>query len=203
MDWRSLTHVKEMGISAKNCPSLAQDLANTFNVYWYLGGKETVIPPSWNKEFSVKNNVTNPQHIPINGQPFSVFISSSPKELCPDGRTNDIDAILHIINTAERFIHIAVMDYFPIFLYKRPTTFWPIIDDALKKAALERGVHVRLLGSHWNHTRPSMPYFLKSLSALSDLKILKGSIETRLFNVPSFTQAERDIPFARVNHNKV
>ena len=202
MDWRSLTHVKEMGILAQNCPSLAADLANTFEVYWYLGGTEVVVPKPWPKEYSAKFNVTHPQQTTINGQPYSVFISSSPGELCPAGRSNDIDAILHIINTAQRFIHIAVMDYFPLFLYKRPTTFWPVIDDALRRAALERGVHVRLLGSHWNHTRSSMALFLKSLSALSNGKVFKGSIETRLFNVPSFTPAEREIPFARVNHNK-
>ena len=94
------------------------------------------------------------------------------------------------------------MDYFPIYLYKRPTTFWPVIDNALRKAAIERKVHVRLLASHWNHTRASMGLFLKSLSSLSDERILKGSVETRLFTVPSFTPIEREIPFARVNHNK-
>lgn len=202
MDWRSLTHVKELGVFIGDCPSLAQDLANTFNVYWYLGGKEVVVPKSWPLAYSAKYNSTNPQRTALNGHPYDVFISSSPAELCPSGRTNDIDAILSIIDSAEEYIYIAVMDYFPIFLYKQPTIFWPVIDNALRKAAIERKVTVKLLGSHWNHTRASMSLFLKSLQALSNKKILRGSIETRLFTVPSFTPTERNIPFARVNHNK-
>ena len=49
------------------------------------------------------------------------------------------------------------------FLYR----FWPIIDDALKKAAVERHVEVRLLASHWNHTRKDMTRYLMSLSAIT------------------------------------
>lgn len=51
--------------------------------------------------------------------------------------------------------------------------FWPVIDDSLRAAAMERGVRVRLLGSHWNHTWPDMKYYLKSLQDLN-------STETRM-----------------------
>lgn len=37
--------------------------------------------------------------------------------MSPVGRSQDIDAILHVIQTAEKFIHISVMDYLPLFLY--------------------------------------------------------------------------------------
>jgi len=42
-----------------------------------------------------------------------------------------------------------------------------VIDDALRKASLERGVRVRMLASLWNHTRHDMIYFLHSLSDVS------------------------------------
>jgi len=45
--------------------------------------------------------------------------------------------------------------------------FWPVIDDALRKASLERGVRVRILASQWNHTKHDMVYFLRSLSDIS------------------------------------
>ena len=45
------------------------------------------------------------------------------------------------------------MDYFPQTIYGKPVLFWPVVDDALRKAAVERGVHVRLLLSLWDHTR--------------------------------------------------
>ena len=45
--------------------------------------------------------------------------------------------------------------------------FWPVIDDRLRRAAYERGVSVRVMASHWNHTRPDMADWLLSLQALS------------------------------------
>jgi len=45
--------------------------------------------------------------------------------------------------------------------------FWPLIDNALREASLERGVRVRVLASLWNHTKPDMIHFLQSLSDVS------------------------------------
>ena len=42
---------------------------------------------------------------------------SSPPQLCPEGRTIDIDAILDVIRSAKEFVYVAVMDYFPSTLY--------------------------------------------------------------------------------------
>ena len=43
-------------------------------------------------------------------------------------------------------------------------SFWPNIDDALKTAAFNRKVQVRLLASYWNHTWDDMFLFLRSLN---------------------------------------
>jgi len=202
MDWRSLTHVKEMGIVMNECQVLAQDLSKIFEIYWALGLPNATVPDHWPKQLSTNYNLTDPLSISINESNYGVFLSSSPKTFCSDGRTNDIDAILSIINNAKKFIHIAVMDYFPTFLYSKKSQFWPVIDDALKKAAVERRVNVKLLASHWNHTRKSMPIYLKSLASLNDSKIIGGSIQVKLFVVPAFSPSQAQIPFARVNHNK-
>ena len=45
--------------------------------------------------------------------------------------------------------------------------YWPVIDDALRAAAYDRGVTVRLMGSYWNHTDSDMLSFLTSLSSNS------------------------------------
>ena len=42
-------------------------------------------------------------------------------------------------------------------------SFWPVIDNALRKASLEKGVKVRLLASKWNHTKSDMYNYLQSL----------------------------------------
>lgn len=45
--------------------------------------------------------------------------------------------------------------------------YWPVIDNALRTAAIENKVNVKLLISWWNHSRPAEDYFLRSLEALS------------------------------------
>ena len=56
--------------------------------------------------------------------------------------------------------------------------YWAAIGDALRTAAYNRGVSVRLMGSYWNHTSEDMIKFLASLSANSGIGPLNGSIET-------------------------
>lgn len=37
--------------------------------------------------------------------------------MSPTGRTQDIDAIVNVINNAEKYVHIAVMDFIPLIVY--------------------------------------------------------------------------------------
>ncbi|KXJ05005.1 Phospholipase D3, partial [Exaiptasia diaphana] len=174
-----------------------------FEAYWVLATLESHIPKSWPSFFHTGINVDTPANITINGsRSTGIFLSSSPKQLCPPGRTVDIDAILNIIGKAEKFVYIEVMDYFPTTLYLKHNTYWPVIDDALRKAAFDRGVVVRLLAGLWNHTRPDLKRFLKSLSAINGSKYGDVIVETKFFQVPSYSKAQKEIPFARVNHDK-
>ena len=59
------------------------------------------------------------------------------------------------------------MDYYPTTIYTKEPKFWPIIDDALRRAAIERGIEVKLLLSNWTSTRPQMKDYLRSLTDLS------------------------------------
>ncbi|RXG59183.1 Phospholipase D3 [Armadillidium vulgare] len=179
MDWQSLTQV-----------------------YWILGQNSSKIPPKWPSELSTRFNALTPMKLTLSGHKSDVFLSSSPLPFNPNGRTNDIDTVLSIISHADKFVHIAVMDYFPRFLYAEKTTFWPIIDDELRRAALNKRVKVKLLASHWNHTREDMVRWLKSLQDLSGKNWPSISIETKLFVVPTFSKEQSELPFARVNHNK-
>ena len=74
-----------------------------------------------------------------------------------------------ITNVFQEFVRVAVMDYFPATIYGKKTTFWPVIDDALRRAAIERGVRVELLMSRWDHTRSSMYKYLESLQDLDGI----------------------------------
>ena len=65
---------------------------------------------------------------------FSVFLASSPPPFCPKGREIDVKALLNVIDQAQEFVYVAVMDYAPAFLYaKMRDHFWPDIDNSLRK----------------------------------------------------------------------
>ncbi|MFH4981283.1 hypothetical protein AB6A40_007992 [Gnathostoma spinigerum] len=214
MDWRSLTQVKELGVAAFHCPCLADDLDKILEVYWQMGAPGMQLPTQWPSIMGTEYNADKPFDVTLNTEQSAVYFSSAPPQFNPPGRQNDIDAILRVIQTAKRFIHIAVMDYVPSTLYFTDNKYWPVIDDALRSAAFDRHLHVKLLMSKWNHTRRVIFNYLRSLEDISaGLPCKKkpgsrkcfanstGSIEVRLFEVPR-TPEQSKIPFARVNHNK-
>ncbi|CAK1555215.1 unnamed protein product [Leptosia nina] len=131
---------------------------------------------------------------------IGVGVGSSPPPLSPSGRTNDDDAIVNIIHSAEEFVYISVMDYAPALEFTPKLKYWGKIDEAIRVAALERTVRVRLLISWWKHSSPAEEHYLRSLAAL-DHALPRVDIQVRRFIVPSTPDQDR-IPFARVNHNK-
>ena len=207
MDWRSLTQVKELGLLAIDCPTLVQDAAKLFEVYWQLSTPGAKLPLHWDPSLSTQFNMQTPMKVDIGSGSDSplIFLSSSPRTLCPTGRTRDLYAILDVIRSAEKFIWIAVMDYLPAIEYDGPYRFWPVIDDELKRAAIDRRIDVRVMASNWKHTNKGMSQYLCSLAADNSMPTGTregGWIDVKLFEVPAFTPEQSKIPYARVNHNK-
>ena len=52
-----------------------------------------------------------------------MLLQSSPPPFCPDGRSTDLETILSLIHAADRYIHIAVMDYYPSIIYQYPKRY--------------------------------------------------------------------------------
>ncbi|KAJ8254943.1 hypothetical protein GJAV_G00199150 [Gymnothorax javanicus] len=201
MDWRSLSQVKEVGVSVGNCSCLAQDVSRVFEVYWYIGSSEGgSLPPYWPARYSALSSSERPLNLKLNGVPARVYLSSAPPQLSGHGRTSDLSAILSVISDAHKFIFISVMDYEPFSDFTKPPRFWPVIDSALREAACARGVQVNLLVSCWPHSRASMFIFLQSLLILSKPP-LSCNMQVKVFEVSS-TAEQLKIPFARVNHAK-
>lgn len=199
MDWRSLTQVKELGAVVYNCSCLAADLGKIFEAYWYLGDSQS-IPSPWPTSFNTPYNKDTPLHLPLNNTPSNVYLSSSPPSFCAAGRTPDLQSILSVMDDAQSFIYIAVMNYLPTMEFSHPKRYWADIDTQLRRVSYEKRVKVRLLISCWASTQPVMFPFLKSLASVYDTKS-KLDIQVRLFVVPS-SPKQKEIPFARVNHNK-
>ncbi|CAG9134872.1 unnamed protein product [Plutella xylostella] len=200
MDWRSLTQVKELGLVAYNCSCLGSDLGKIFDVYWSLGAPDAAVPDSWPDELATDINMHHPANFSHGNETYGVYITSSPPPFSPKGRTNDDDAIVSIIEGAEQFVYISVMDYAPALVFAPKLEFWPKIDDAIRKAALENRVKVKLLISWWQHSAASEDYFLRSLAALAGA-YPRVDVQVRRFIVPS-TPDQSKIPYGRVNHNK-
>ncbi|XP_010890255.2 5'-3' exonuclease PLD3 [Esox lucius] len=200
MDWRSLTQVKELGAVVYNCSCLAADLAKIFEAYWYLGQKDKPIPSPWPSSFNTPYNKDTPLQLPLNGTASSVYLSSSPPSFCAAGRTGDLQSILSVMEDAQEFVYIAVMNYLPTMEYTPSKRYWADIDTQIRRVAYERRVKLRLLISCWASTSPAMIPFLKSLDAVWDHKN-KLDIQVKLFVVPA-NPKQKEIPFARVNHNK-
>ncbi|XP_068441388.1 5'-3' exonuclease PLD3 [Clinocottus analis] len=199
MDWRSLTQVKELGAVVYNCSCLAADLGKIFEAYWLLGDSQS-IPSPWPSSFATLYNKDTPLQLPLNSTPSSVYMSSSPPSFCAAGRTSDLQSILSVMEDAESFIYIAVMNYLPTMEFSHPKRYWADIDTKLRRVGYEKRVKVRLLISCWASTTPAMFPFLKSLASLYDPKS-RLDIQVRLFVVPA-SPKQKEIPFARVNHNK-
>ncbi|EDW71296.1 5'-3' exonuclease PLD3 [Drosophila virilis] len=202
MDWRALTQVKELGVLAQNCPQLTSDLAKIFKAYWYLGSNpDARIPSSWPYDYGTKYNKDQPMLLNVNKMyPMQAFAASSPPPLSASGRTHDLDAILTTIHGALKFVHIAVMDYYPLIVFGPKIQYWSAIDNALRSAAVERGVAVKMLISWWKHSDASQDNYLRSLQDLT-MAHPHVNIQIRRFIVPA-DEAQKRIPYGRVNHNK-
>ncbi|KAJ6232906.1 hypothetical protein M0813_04433 [Anaeramoeba flamelloides] len=195
MDWRSLAQVKELGILIFNCECLARDLEKIFKVYWQFGNttKKLDQHPDYDDDLATQWNIETPATVTLNSKDNNVFIASSPPEMSPPGRAQDLDAILHIINNAESSLSLEVMDYIPAYLYQDGSIYWPVLDTALRNASYHRNVNIRFLIGKWNHTRPAMYQFFKSLNELANITV-------KVFIVPD--RDGEQIPFTRVNHAK-
>jgi len=211
-DWRSLSQVKELGIAFQNCANPAgEDLTKIFEVYWTVAKRNTL--PSyldWPKNTWTDYTFHHPAPITISPMSSTAdsesghcSLASAPKEFCPPARTSDLDAILWTIAAAKTSICISVMDYSPSFLYTSKPRYWSVIDQALRTAAFDRGVKIRLLMSKWNYTNPTLYAQLRSLANLcnnSACASVGGSLDVKLFVVPDDPAGSS--PHTRVNHAK-
>ncbi|XP_077411484.1 5'-3' exonuclease PLD4 isoform X2 [Vanacampus margaritifer] len=198
MDWRALSQVKELGMVVYNCSSLARDLYKIFLSYWVMGEPNSSMPEYWPPAFDTDFNKEHPLLVKEDNITSRIYIAGSPPSFCPESRTKDLEAIVSIMSEAQRFIDVAVMDYSPTVRFQHPKRYWPMIDNAIRAAAFERRVKVRMLISCWPNSFPGMLPFLQSLASFDSVK---DHISIQIFYIlPVGNQTH--IPFSRVNHNK-
>lgn len=135
LDWRSLAQVKELGVKVTDCECLTQDIEKIMDIYYTLG-------TSMNNSFTgfrgwPENTFTSVNQfsrllVPFQNEPVknesTVFMSASPRIINEPLRTNDIDALLSVINNATQFVYISVMDFQPLMLYGSAPEYWGEIE---------------------------------------------------------------------------
>ncbi|KAG8123532.1 hypothetical protein E2320_018848, partial [Naja naja] len=175
LDWNSLGQMKELGIIVYNCSCLVLDLQRIFALYNSLKSKSKV-PPTWSKRLYAVYGTKNKLPLKLNETKSEVFVSNSPKLLCPKDRTLDTDAIYSVVDNAEEFIYIAVMDYLPIVL--------AFLDGKIREALILRNIKVRLLISFSKETNPLTFNFISSLKAICT-EVSDCSLKVKFFDLES------------------
>jgi phosphatidylserine/phosphatidylglycerophosphate/cardiolipin synthase-like enzyme len=180
-DWRALSHIQETGLRITE-PAIVAQVQAIFDADWsahaQLARGGQVVP------------VTVPK--PRGGDGAASYLVASPNAYTPAGIVDAETELPRLLAGAKSEIRVQMLDYAPLDYgpnHTRP--FYGVIDNALR-AALVRGVKVKLMVSHWNTDKPAIDH-LKSLAMLP-------GVEIRVVTLPR--APEGFIPYARVIHSK-
>lgn len=127
-DWRSLTHVQELGVSVGEW-AIARALVDIFESDWARAGGATrpVISKIQPKGY---------------GFPPGLTLVASPRDDLPDESLWDLPHLLAWIDGARRSVRVQLLTY------GDDEGRWPVLSDALRRAAA-RGVRVEVIVSNW------------------------------------------------------
>ncbi len=180
-DWRSLRHIHETGLKITD-PVLVSQLQAIFQHDWQaqatIARGEKVMPLN---RTVVQAPLTQ-----------SAFLVASPNAFNPAGVGDSESALPALLAEARSEVRIQLLDYAPLaFGSGKKREYYAVMDNAIR-AALARGVNVKLMVSDWNTEKPAIDY-LKSLAVLPGM-------EVRIVTIPR--DASGCIPFARVIHSK-
>lgn len=84
LDWRSLNQKMEMGVLVRDCPCLAQDLRNVFEVYWRAAEAKNVsaLNAVLRKQQNVIFNTGNPLKLTWKGVNTDLHLAVSKQNSC-------------------------------------------------------------------------------------------------------------------------
>jgi phosphatidylserine/phosphatidylglycerophosphate/cardiolipin synthase-like enzyme len=177
-DWRSLSHVQELGAVVRE-PRIAAQMQAVFDHDWQAAGLQAA---------SAEVKVLQPSLHQAAQHDQNAYLVASPPEWLPPGVGASEDELVRLIGLARSKLQIQVMKYEPLDHKKQ---WYAPIDNALRAAAA-RGVQVELLVSDWNADAPGIQW-LQSLS-------LVPKVAVKMVTIPPHSSGF--IAFARVIHGK-
>ncbi len=180
LDWRSLSHIHELGARVRLAP-VAQTFNDVFETDW--AAADSTSKPAPADLHPVKWPIAFRQ----DGVPGRLWASASPRALTPASIPWDHDVLLERVNAAKHEIVAQVLTY--------GTGGHGDIDSTLHRALLAaaaRGVQVKLIVSDW----------VVGGHGEADLRALAATpnVEVRISEIADWSHGY--IPFARVEHCK-
>ncbi len=181
-DWRSLTHIQELGMRVR-VPELVRAFSDVFETDWDLaGGADRTYRhpvPAGGYPFPVA--------VPLGGDTVRVTPVFSPRGWLPDESLWDLPRLVELIDSARSTVRLQLLTY----KSTGRSEYFDTLETALRAAAA-RGVAVQLLLSDWCKRSGT-------IEGLQSLEPLPG-IEVKLVTIPPWSGGF--IPFARVVHSK-
>jgi phosphatidylserine/phosphatidylglycerophosphate/cardiolipin synthase-like enzyme len=171
-DWRALEQIHELGVRTTD-ERIVPRLEELFAIDW---------------RFAASHSLPNFPAMPRRTDRPAVELVASPPFLTPKDLRPSIEALVELLSQARQSVRVQLLTYSPI---AGPDQFWPVLDNALRAAAV-RGVQVRLLVSDWVLGGRALPH-LKALTLIPNL-------EVRVVSIPE--AKEGHIPYARTVHSK-
>ncbi len=191
MDWRAIKHIHEIGARVKS-KKLADVFLKIFETDWQLCENPDInnIKVLYEKNATLINS-KNPLKIfdEYYGKIF-LYPAFSPKDLTPNGYSDEEAELIKIIRKSKKRIHILMFAFSP--LERKSSETYERIERELKKAA-KRGVDIKIVFSDWA-IKEGVTEYIKELSKT------KG-IEIKFSTIPIYSLGY--IKYARVDHSKM
>ena len=179
-DWRSLTHIQEMGVRVR-VPALVGGLADLFETDWALAGGGDAAARTH------AHPATFPVAVGEGRARAELTLVASPRGWLPDESSWELPRIVALLDGAKKSVHVQLLTYQTSAHGHR----FDELDAALRRAAA-RGVAVELLISDW----------CKRKGCIEGLQALEATpnVAVKLMTIPPWSGGF--IPYARVAHAK-
>ena len=178
LDWRSLTHIHELGVRIKS-EKAASELSEVFNY-------DFEVSKDYNKKDSLKIesklSCPNFSQAKLNGKDVSYCFAYSPEG--GGDYKSEIAEIIDLIRNSKKNIYAQVMTY------SDKNKFYLIKNELIKAA--KRGVKVKIIFSDWAVGKKTKDKMIK--------KLLNDGIEIKISSIPQYSKGY--IPYSRVEHLK-
>ncbi|MFZ5475429.1 MAG: phospholipase D-like domain-containing protein [Myxococcota bacterium] len=185
-DWRSLTHIQELGFTVEE-PRIAAFYGRVFAIDWAIAGGDSVDAAI--AAAPLVDPLVDGVTVATAGGTTRVIPVASPTGLLGDERTWDLPRILDAIGKAKTRIRMQALSYERVGYDK---TEWRELDDALREAAA-RGVEVEMIVADWAKSGDK-------LASVQSLARVPG-ITVKFASIPEASTGF--VSFARVVHSKL